>query len=238
MAFDNDLNPLLEKCSDDDLAPLFYYIMENGDIAERLTDSFLYKEYFPKHSHYASVIADEIRLFGGDTFVNFFRRKGPAYKDIVMDVADKFKIRYNKNGSIDDIEFELLEGFVNYIWDRLAEEEKNVFVSNLNLRKEIAFEKVKNNLSDFLEDKDVLSKIFFIFSGIFGLEFNSKLENNKNKLMDFFNGIGIGNAIVSLSNPVGKIFNSLISTLYFSGPNFKVTVPSVLHIAALRRKYY
>lgn len=237
---DIDINPLLEKCSDEESAPLFFYIMENGDIAERLTDSPGYKKYFPKHSKYSDSIATEIRLFGGDSIANFFRRKGPSYKDIVIDVCNKFKIDCNKNSNIFKIEHELLDGFMKYIWEKLEEEEKKILVSNIQLKKEIAFENVKNNLQDFLDDKEVLPNLFFLLSGIFGFEFSKNKTNiskEDNIIIDFFDKLGLVNLIDKISNPISGIINSLISSLYFSGPNYKVTVPCVLHIAALRRKY-
>ena len=75
-SYDNDLNPVLERASDADLLPLVEYMLKklsNGiDTDER------YKSDPKKPTSYADLIADEIRLFGGNTFANLARGGGNA----------------------------------------------------------------------------------------------------------------------------------------------------------------
>ena len=63
---------LLDSSSNEDLEPLVEYILKAS--TESLSDSPQYKRYHPDHSRYVDTIYEEIRLFGGNTFVNIFRK--------------------------------------------------------------------------------------------------------------------------------------------------------------------
>ncbi|MFO7073759.1 hypothetical protein P3E18_26340, partial [Pseudomonas aeruginosa] len=56
------------------------------------------------HRRYASAILDELRLFGGNSFANLWRKSGPSYTEVVRDVAGKLKVK--GVGSMELIELE------------------------------------------------------------------------------------------------------------------------------------
>ena len=58
---------LLDSASKEDLEPLVEYILKTS--TESLSSSPQYKRYRPDHTRYVDTIYDEIRLFGGNTFV-------------------------------------------------------------------------------------------------------------------------------------------------------------------------
>ncbi|MDF5825459.1 hypothetical protein P4209_02425 [Pseudomonas aeruginosa] len=82
---------LLERASNDDLEPLVEYILKAN--TESLSKQVDFKRSHPEHRRYASSILDELRLFGGNSFVNLWRKSGPSYTEVVRDVASKLKVK-------------------------------------------------------------------------------------------------------------------------------------------------
>lgn len=71
MGYDLNLNPLLERCNNDDLDILVGYIMNKGTLSETLSTKDEYKKFQPEHTRYTDLIADEIKRFGSNTGVWF-----------------------------------------------------------------------------------------------------------------------------------------------------------------------
>ena len=93
--FDEDLTPVLALASNEELATLVEYICK-ANLSEKLTSNEFYKEHVPNHTAYVELIEQELREFGGNSFINLFRGNGPTYFEIVKDVADKLGANYNK----------------------------------------------------------------------------------------------------------------------------------------------
>lgn len=53
-------------------------------------------------------IAEELRRYGGNTFINFFRNEGVLYKEILCDACNHLKVSYNEKSSISLIEQNML----------------------------------------------------------------------------------------------------------------------------------
>ena len=61
--YDDDLNPILEKASNEQLQPLVEII--TGAFSNFLEIEEAYKAHHPNHVMYADLIASELRTFGG-----------------------------------------------------------------------------------------------------------------------------------------------------------------------------
>jgi len=86
-----DLYALLSICSKDELNTIVSTITD--PVSGFLDQEESYKKYFPDHTKYYSLIGDEIRLFGGDSFANIARGgEGISYDEIVIDVCNRLKI--------------------------------------------------------------------------------------------------------------------------------------------------
>jgi uncharacterized protein YaaW (UPF0174 family) len=116
-----DLYALFSVCDNDDLAPLVETI--TGRMTNFLDVSDEYKEHFPDHSKYHTKLADEIRLFGGNTIRNIFRGSGPAYDEILLDVCKKLEVPCEK-GNVLKNESNLLTIFLERQWKTLDEQER------------------------------------------------------------------------------------------------------------------
>jgi uncharacterized protein YaaW (UPF0174 family) len=117
-----DLYTLLELSSKEDLDPLVTTILKK-------TSNFLdineyYKKFKPDHTKYYKTIADEIRLFGGNSIRNLFRGgEGPPYDEIVIDVCRKLGVPFEKGHTLKN-EANLLDIFVEQRWNSLSLEER------------------------------------------------------------------------------------------------------------------
>lgn len=91
-----DLYSLLAACTNEELEPLVKIITEAS--TNHLDIDPLYKEHSPNHIKYYKKIADEIRLFGSDSFASLFRGgEGVDYKEVVRDVCKRLNIPYEEN---------------------------------------------------------------------------------------------------------------------------------------------
>ena len=122
-----DLYSLLESCSKEDLAPLVAYI--TNKFSNSLKKNTTYKKHNPDHTKYSDLIANEIRLYGGNTVSNRIARggKGPEYNEILFDVCQKLDIPSKKEEIINN-ESNLLRICLPYGWESLNSVEQQAAV--------------------------------------------------------------------------------------------------------------
>jgi len=187
-----DLYALLSICTKEDLDPLVACITRKLSNLLDINDD--YKRHRPDHTKYHQVIADEIRLFGGNTLRNLMRGgKGPSYGEVVIDVCKKLDIPCRDGETVNN-ESKLLTIFLDRQWKALSEEERARLVA---------------------EARTEASK---------GIGINAK------------NVILGGGALLTARLAGGPIALGA-SVFSIADPAFSVTVPCVLHIAYLRKKY-
>lgn len=117
-----DLYILLELSSKEDLDPLVTVILKKTSNSLDINED--YKKFKPDHTKYYKTIADEIRLFGGNSIRNLFRGgEGPPYDEIVIDVCRKLGVPFEKGHTLKN-EANLLDIFVEQRWNSLSLEER------------------------------------------------------------------------------------------------------------------
>ena len=122
-----DLYALLSVCSKDDLDPLVKCITEK--LTNLLDVNEDYKRHRPDHTKYHRIIADEIRLFGGNTFRNLMRGgEGPSYDEIVLDVCKKLDVPCRSGETVKN-ERSLLTIFLDRQWRALNEGDRQRIIS-------------------------------------------------------------------------------------------------------------
>ena len=186
---DGDLYALLSVCTDADLAPLVECI------TDRWTNSLSthpdFKQHSPNHSRYHKIIGDEIRLFGGNTLKNIFRRKeGPSYAEIVIDVCKKLDIQHELGSTVKN-ERNILDHYFELKWKSLNQDEREALI---------------------LETRDTASKQFTSINSI-------AKESGK---------------FLLYGAALGPLYSTALS---ITDPAYRVTIPCILHISYLRRKF-
>jgi len=232
MSYDLNLNPVIEKVSNEDLQ----YLVEilTGAMTNFLDVDLDYKKYYPDHQKYASKIADEIRTFGGNTFANLCRGgEGPDYKEIVCDVADELKAPYNKESDIVKIENSIIETTLAQALEKMSDEEKTLLLKELGI-----------NHKDSLNGPGLTAALITAFrmGGFMSYQLTVIVVNAVVKIL-----IGRGlstaanaaltKAMSILVGPIGWVITGIWALLDISGPAKRVTIPSVLYVAMLRKKY-
>ena len=100
---DNNLS-FLHQADSSDLKILVDYLTKDKDGETRLTEELTYtenyKKYYPDQLHLmCEDIAEELQLYGGNTFMNILRGGGVEYQEILKDVCKKMKLNFKKQAS-------------------------------------------------------------------------------------------------------------------------------------------
>lgn len=227
--FDKNLNPVLEIADKDDLEPLVEYITDK--LSEDLTGSDAYKRHAPDHTKYADLIAREIRDMGGNSFANVFRGEGPAYHEIVCDVANKLDAPFNENRSVDEIEDSILETILKKALDHMSTSEREELLKEMG---------DKGGLSAGGMSTAAFIAIFRA-GGFYSYQLTLIIANQIARMV-LGHGLKLGtNAALMrgasiLTGPVGWAITGIWTAIDLAGPAYKVTIPCVIHVAMLRKK--
>lgn len=236
---DDDINSVLEAATDDELDPLVDYIL-SASISEGLSKTPGFIKHRPHHSKYAKEIAHEIRLYGGNTLVNFFRQEGPSYAQIVRDVASRLNVPSNiikqYEGSVADLERCIFVSMASKMAKKMTDEERNNFFKILSeghvpdvneLMK--AFDTGNwGNLSD-----RVLAALAIVVAAAVA---RSMGVTAVSAIVGSTFAFGAARFFNILGGPILWFITGAITAIDIAGPGYRVTIPSVMHIACLRVK--
>lgn len=227
--FDEDINPVLEIAEQEDLDTLVSYLKEK--FSEGLTGSEVYKAHYPDHTQYADMIAKEIREMGGNSFANSWRGEGPSYHEIVCDVAEKLKAPFNKDRPVNEIEDSILETILKVALDKMSESEKEELLQEMGS---------KGDMSTGGMTTAMLISIFRA-GGFRSFQITVIIANQIAKFilgqgLRFGTNAALVRVASVLTGPIGWALTGLWTAVDIAGPSYKVTIPSVIHIAMLRKK--
>ena len=234
--YDPDLE-FLSKCTDEDLNDLVYCLTHDKDDSKRLTEeltlSDAYKKHHPYNSLYWEEIAAEIQCFGGNTFANMFRGgKGVLYKEVLCDVCDKMKVNYNKNSAVGIIENGLISKVLEDSLEKMSPDEIRRLATELGIKN-------TQNIT-----KQVLLGSFQTIFRAGGFKSYQLTVIVVNAVLKALIGRGLsfaGNAAATrvfavLSGPIGWVITGLWTAFDIAGAAYRVTIPAVIQVAALRQK--
>ena len=236
--YDSDLE-FIKQMTSEDLNDLVYCLTHGKDneprYTEELTTSDLYKNYYPDHHQYWKEIVAEIQCFGANTFATMFRRgQGVLYKEMLIDVCNKMKVNYNKDSSTDKIEKNLLMKILADSLESMNPKELKELAKSIEVKKISKITTAKNMMIAF--------QSIFRAGGINSYLLTVTIANG---IMKALIGRGIsfaGNAAFTrtmaiLTGPIGWGITGLWTAIDIASPAYRVTIPAVFHVAALRQKY-
>ena len=235
---DDDL-AFLQYCTEEDIRLLGEYLIYDKDNEERIASEILSNESFKqlygrpdKWRKSWKLIAGELQHFGGDSVVNLFRGKGVLYKEILSDVCDKLSVKYRKNSSAYDIENLLIEKLTELSWEKMSAKEKEKVLDSMNI-----------------PDGFAGSPLAFIIAsikagGIGSFQSSSWLAQSASLAFGHaaLSGLSLGAAatfvgsrgVAAFAGPLAAI---VVTVPLISGAAYRVTMPSVIQISYMRRKY-
>ena len=213
-----------------------------------------------------SALADEICEFGGNSLVNRVRgvfdgtdaggpdyggyslvnrvrgvfdgtgAGGPDYDVIVKDVADKLKAEYPADSSVVEIEAAIIMKILVAAWVEMSEAERESLISECGLSGETSM------------DGGSVAALEAVFraGGYKSYQLLAIVVNGVVKQMigsGLVTGFGLAFWSATLTSrgaallgPIGWAITGLTTAIQIAGPSYKVTIPSVVYIAYLRRK--
>lgn len=236
---DHDLIPLIRMAESDDLSILVGYL--HGTHNEDLSSVPRFKELNPRasekiydgdHRTYADDIAAEIQRYGGNSFANVFRGgKGVSYKEILHDVADQLKVKYNTSSSVEAIESQIQIKVLTHAYENMSKEERRELLNELGIGGAsipavlpVAAIQGAVRLGGFAAYKLAV----ILANSIARLILGRGLSLGLNAALTRVIGVFVG--------PIGWAITAVWTLVDLAGPAYRVTIPCVLHIAYMRQK--
>lgn len=204
--------------------------------ADKLSTDDLIKGNYTDPAIDGPYLGREIRKFGGNTFANVFRDDGPPYKEVVEDVADKIGATYRAGCSVEDVEEEVIKRVLGTAWDKMNEAERQALIASCKLSGkawmgggsaaalQAAF--VAGGFQSYMILVIVVNAVVRQAIGVGLVASGLTLATNA----------ALTRAASIVVGPIGWAITSLITAIQIAGPSYKVTIPSVVFIAYLRRK--
>lgn len=234
---DNDL-AFLGKLESKDLDDLVYCLTHDKDgdsrLTEELTMSELFKRHNPEHHNYWELIAAEVQCFGANSFATMFRGgKGVPYKEVLMDVCDKLKVNYSKESSVEVIEQNMLMKILKDAVEKMSPAEIRELAESMGVK-------------DFKNiTKDALIGGFQVIFRMGGFKSYQLTVIIVNAILKALIGRGLamgGNILLTrtmaiLTGPIGWAITGLWTAVDIAGAAYRVTIPAVIQVAALRQKH-
>lgn len=232
----NGLNDLLQIADVGDLDVLTDYLtdkgegrlMLDGDVCKRLIGC---KRKGAYSNSDRSVIAQEIRAFGGNTLVNLFRGGGVEYSELVRDVADHLKIRTEKSTPVVTIETDIMQKLFTQALERMTAEERQKVLSDMGIGEmsgmapaAVAAALAASRLAGFAAYQMALIVANAIARAVLG----RGLPLAANVMLTRTMGLMLG--------PVGWVLTGIWTMADLGSPAYRVTVPCVVQIAYMRQK--
>ncbi|WP_105264926.1 DUF3944 domain-containing protein [Pseudoalteromonas sp. T1lg76] len=231
---DNDLE-FFKLADNEMLGVLVKYLTEDKDGERRVTEQLTNKEAFKQcNDDYHQVwqlIATELQCFGGDTLVNVFRGGGVSYKEILTDVCDRLSVKYDSQQPTLEIEDLLLQKFFKDSWESMSDEDRNETLGILDVDSSMsqssAFEYIYQNLG---KQGYLTYQVALLVAAAFAQNMIGRSA-----------ALGVtqfvaGRTASVFFGPVGIILAGFASLPLISGPAYRVTVPAVVQIAAMRKQ--
>lgn len=226
---------LLNSSSNEELEPLVEYILKAS--TENLSITPEYKRHHPDHARYSDRIYDEIRLFGGNTFLNVFRKEGPRYSEVLKDAARKVGVKNTSNASIVELEQRMIQELLR----KSAKEAEGKDREELEkvLRKAgMSHRDYKAFLSGASLATLLAPHLYRVFmyqaSSLIATAIARQLLGHGVRIGTAF---ALGRAGAVLLGPLGWAVAGLWTAADIAGPAYRITVPCTLHIAMLRQKW-
>lgn len=197
---------------------------------ETLTKNKKFKEAKGDYQQVWQLIAGELQHFGGDTLANLFRRSGVEYREILIDVCKKLKVKTDYKAGVVDIEQALLAKLFQDSWEKMSESEK------VKLRKEL---NIDESLTSSAALETIIAEIHvggFISYKIAIIVANAVAKALLGQGLTLAANAGLTRTIGIFAGPIGIAVTVLLGVSAISGPAFRVTLPAVVQIAAMRQQ--
>ena len=218
---DEALVQLLLKADKGDIDLLIDYVTNTGKFGFSMSDSVKAVLQDAKHQDIPDeetlrLLVRELQHFGGNTFVNLFRRNGVSYSEIVDDVASHLKMKVQAAASVEEKEALIIDCVFTSSWKKMSDDERRQILRGMGISASVSL------------DIPVWQKAALVANGL--------AQTTAGKVLPLIAGLGIGRVLGVLTGPVGLAITGLYTAYDISNPAFRVTLPCVVQIAWIRLK--
>ncbi|QGP85411.1 YaaW family protein [Leclercia adecarboxylata] len=218
---DDALIQLLLNADKGDIDLLIDYVTNTGKFGFSMSDSVKAVLQDAKHQEIPDdetlrLLVRELQHFGGNTFVNLFRRNGVSYSEIVADVASHLKMKVPADASVEEIEALIIDCVFTSSWKKMSDDERRQILRGMGISAFVSL------------DIPVWQKAALVANGL--------AQTTAGKVLPLIAGLGIGRVLGVLTGPVGLAITGLYTAYDISNPAFRVTLPCVVQIAWIRLK--
>lgn len=219
-----DLNEILSAASIEELHQLRDIVLTADKWS---TDDRIKINYTDPKSD-GPYLGREIRKFGGNSIANVFRDEGPDYQEVVEDVADKIKASYSEGAPVEDVESAVINKVLGEAWAKMGDAERADLIAGCKLSGKA-----------WMGGGSAAALQAAFMAG--GVQSYLILASVVNAFVVQTIGVGLvafaaTRAAAALLGPIGLAITGLTLPILVAGPSYKVTIPSVVFIAYLRRK--
>lgn len=218
---DEALVQLLLNADKGDIDLLIDYVTNTGKFGFSMSDSVKAVLQDAKHQDIPDeetlrLLVRELQHFGGNTFVNLFRRNGVSYSEIVDDVASHLKMKVLAAASVEEKEALIIDCVFTSSWKKMSDDERRQILRGMGISASVSL------------DIPVWQKAALVANGL--------AQTTAGKVLPLIAGLGIGRVLGVLTGPVGLAITGLYTAYDISSPAFRVTLPCVVQIAWIRLK--
>jgi uncharacterized protein YaaW (UPF0174 family) len=159
--------------------------------------------------------------------------QGVEYKEVLIDVCDKLKVNYNKKAETEQIEHSLLMKILTDAIEKMSPEEL----------KKLAAITGRNNTSGLTPQAMVgVFQAMFRAGGFRSYQLtvvvvNAVLKHLIGRGLPFTMTGPMLQALKVFSGPIGWAITGAWTAIDISGAAYRVTIPAVIQVAALRQKH-
>ena len=150
-----------------------------------------------------------------------------------MDVCDKMKVNYNKNSSVEKIEGNLLMKILEDALEKMSPEELKELAEATG---------VKNTSGITAETLVGVFQAVFRMGGFKSYQLTLIVVNAISRALigrglTFAGNAALTRTMAILTGPIGWVITGLWTAIDVAGAAYRVTIPAVIQVAALRQKH-
>ncbi|WP_418514865.1 DUF3944 domain-containing protein [Delftia sp. PS-11] len=235
----------LALCENDDVSNLAQILIYDTDGEMRRTSRILTDEGFTKNLDLPDkwlkswqVIAGELQLYGGDSVVNFFRGNGVQYEEILSDVCDRVGVKLTvQESDVVQKEEKLIEFLAEKAWEKMSEPEREEFLKKINMTDRFKGGDSLSPVSLALAVGGAAAMLLYEYvAGAMLASLGAGLAARfAGPIAAQFVGTRLGAA--ALAGPFAVVLGVVLTIPVLSGAAYRVTMPAVIQIAYMRKKY-
>lgn len=227
---------VLRKMKNDELKVLIQILLDKGRVTEDLSSSELFRTCH-ESGNYApciDLVDEEIRRFGGNTIVNLFRGGGPEYKEIACDVCEKLDVEVDQSKRMREIDTALLKKVLTNMWEEMEDKDRRELLESLN---------IKITTDSNFKAEGLAALLTAFRSGGFASYQLTMIVVNAVAKMILGRGLALAtNATINkvlgiVTGPIGIALTTMWVVADITGPAYRVTIPVVIYLAAMRQAY-